>query len=122
MTRDELPTDGVRVASHVDGVNAPQRIAELEREVAQLRLGLATREQIGVATGIVAERLRISPENAFLILRAASQNCNVKLRDVARIVTEEHCGRVAESDRRLAEELHYWIFGQHERDTYRVRA
>ena len=49
------------------------------------------------------------------MLRAASQNRNVKLRKVAEIVVEAHCGRLAETDRGLADELHYLIFGRSDR-------
>jgi AmiR/NasT family two-component response regulator len=34
------------------------------------------------------ERLKITPEDAFDLLRRSSQNLNLKLRDVARSLTE----------------------------------
>ena len=122
MSRDTIQTDvinvsvlsGPDVVALSDGLDAQRRIAELEREVAQLRDGLATREQIGIATGLVGERLGLTPENAFAVLRAASQNRNIKLRKVAKIVVEAHCGRLAETDRGLADELQYLIFGRSE--------
>jgi GAF domain-containing protein len=55
-----------------------------ERRVEQLRQALATRELIGQAQGILMERERITADQAFGILRVASQHLNVKLRDVAR--------------------------------------
>jgi AmiR/NasT family two-component response regulator len=48
-----------------------------------LNLALATREVIGQAQGILMERERITPDQAFDILRRASQHLNRKLRDVA---------------------------------------
>lgn len=45
---------------------------------------LKTREVIGQAQGILMEREQITPEQAFDILRRASQRMNRKLRDVAR--------------------------------------
>jgi hypothetical protein len=121
MSGDSFQADVVDVAvltvpdvvAHCDDLGA-QRIAELEREVTQLRDGLATREQVGIATGLVAERLGLTPENAFAVLRAASQNRNIKLRDVSRIVIEARCGRLSEVDRGLAEDLEYLIFGRSE--------
>jgi AmiR/NasT family two-component response regulator len=46
-------------------------------------LALGTREVIGQAQGILMERERITPGQAFDILRHASQHLNRKLRDVA---------------------------------------
>jgi GAF domain-containing protein len=54
-----------------------------ERRAANLHAALATREIIGQAQGILMERERITSDEAFDILRRASQHLNVKLRDVA---------------------------------------
>ncbi len=54
-----------------------------ERRAANLQAALATREMIGQAQGILMERERVTPEQAFDILRRASQHLNLKLRDVA---------------------------------------
>lgn len=48
-----------------------------------LQLALVSREVIGQAQGILMERERIPAEQAFDLLRRASQRLNVKLRDVA---------------------------------------
>ena len=56
---------------------------EEERKAAQLHSALATREMIGQAQGILMERERISSDEAFDILRRASQHLNLKLRVVA---------------------------------------
>jgi hypothetical protein len=49
---------------------------------------LASREIIGQAQGILIERERITPEQAFNMLRSASQHLNVKLRDVAQALVD----------------------------------
>lgn len=49
----------------------------------QLRNGLSTRAVIDQAIGIVISNRRCSPDEAFTYLRTASQNRNIKLRDVA---------------------------------------
>jgi len=49
---------------------------------------LLSRDVIGQAKGILMERLKITPEDAFDLLRRSSQNLNVKLRDVARGLAE----------------------------------
>jgi len=54
-----------------------------KRQTDSLRAALATREVIGLAQGILVERERVTPDQAFDILRRASQHLNHKLRDVA---------------------------------------
>ncbi len=54
----------------------------------QLQEALFARDVIGQAKGILMERMRVSPEDAFDILRRSSQHLNVKLREVARKLTE----------------------------------
>lgn len=53
------------------------------RRADNLQTGLVTREIIGQAEGILMERERLTSEQAFQVLRQASQHLNVKLRDVA---------------------------------------
>jgi len=60
---------------------------ELHR-VDDLIAALGTRETIGQAEGILIERERITADQAFAVLRRASQHLNVKLREVARYVVE----------------------------------
>lgn len=55
---------------------------------AHLRSGMATRTVIGQAEGILMERLKITPDQAFAALSRLSQHGNVKLRDVARSLVE----------------------------------
>ena len=59
-----------------------------ERLNEQLREALQSREMIGQAKGILMEREGCSPDEAFDILRRASQNSNKKLRDIATEVVE----------------------------------
>ena len=44
------------------------RVAELEAEIAQLKDALARRQQIGVATGLLAQRFGISPDRAWSLI------------------------------------------------------
>ena len=55
---------------------------------AQMEAAVFTRQEIGEAVGIVMERHRLTREDAFDVLRRASQEFNVKLRELARQVTE----------------------------------
>jgi hypothetical protein len=61
---------------------------EQVRRAENLRQALVTRELIGQAQGILMERERITAEQAFEILRAASQNLNTKLWEVAQDLVE----------------------------------
>jgi GAF domain-containing protein len=59
-----------------------------ERRATDLHGALATREIIGQAQGILMERERISADQAFDILRRASQHLNRKLREVAQTLVD----------------------------------
>jgi hypothetical protein len=54
-----------------------------DRRADNLNQALATRELIGQAQGILMERERITSDQAFDILRRASQHLNIRLREVA---------------------------------------
>jgi AmiR/NasT family two-component response regulator len=62
------------------------------RRLDNLHAALASREIIGQAQGILMERERCSAEQAFDILRRASQHLNIRLREVAQnlVDTGEH--------------------------------
>ncbi len=53
-----------------------------------LRTAMTTRNLIGMAQGILMERLRITPDQAFGVLSRLSQERNEKLREVARRLVE----------------------------------
>jgi GAF domain-containing protein len=59
-----------------------------ERRAENLHVALASRETIGEAIGILMERERITANQAFDVLRRASQHLNVKLREVAENLVE----------------------------------
>jgi ANTAR domain/GAF domain len=59
-----------------------------ERRTEDLHAALMTREVIGQAQGILIERERITPDQAFDLLRRASQHLNRKLREVAQDLVE----------------------------------
>lgn len=102
----ELPALGPRTATlnlYSCGREAFQATAELiapvfaargaiaiahASEVAGLRSAIGSRQIIGQAVGILMERHRLSQNDAFQRLVAASQNRHVKLRDLALRITE----------------------------------
>jgi AmiR/NasT family two-component response regulator len=74
-------------------VAALERILELDaelqaaqRSIADLTSALETNRDIGAAIGIVMVTREVEPEEAFDLLRRASQSSHTKLRDVAREV------------------------------------
>ncbi len=60
----------------------------LEDLSGQLERALMSRDVIGQAKGILMERLKTTPEDAFELLRRSSQLLNIKLREVARTLSE----------------------------------
>ena len=78
-------TIGTLLASHaalaMGGVLAQQRVVNLER-------ALASNREIGVAMGILMARHSVTREQAFDLLRLASQNTNRKLISIATEVAD----------------------------------
>ena len=54
----------------------------------QLDHALETRHEIGEAMGILMERHGLAEETAFKVLKKASQDRNIKLREIARLICE----------------------------------
>jgi ANTAR domain len=98
MVSQPPPTE---VASILDSLEASARVAELESEVAQLKEALARRQQIGVATGLLAQRFAISPDRAWSLLVRLSQNGHVKVRDIAQALINAHCGVVGPAEAKI---------------------
>jgi GAF domain-containing protein len=59
-----------------------------ERRIDNLHAALSSREIIGQAQGILMERERIAADQAFDVLRRASQYLNIKLREVAQTLVD----------------------------------
>jgi hypothetical protein len=87
---DELDRDlALVLAAHASAALAATLAAtSAELEAAQLRQALQSRDVIGQAKGILMERRKISADEAFEVLRSASQSLNVKLAQVAQTLVE----------------------------------
>jgi GAF domain-containing protein len=70
------------------GMTNVQTYLEARRTVDQLRQAVASRDIIGQAKGILMTREECTAEEAFDMLRRASQRLNQKLRDVAEQIVE----------------------------------
>jgi GAF domain-containing protein len=68
------------------------RLASHAALIEQLRSSLASRTVIDQALGIIMARERCTQDRAFSILRSASQNSNVKLRDIATAIVTSISG------------------------------
>jgi ANTAR domain len=91
---------GLILAAHASvAARAVDERSTLERLGRDLQQVLLARDVIGQAKGILMERLEITPEDAFDLLRRSSQNLNVKLRDVARGLAETGEFRMTRSSR-----------------------
>jgi GAF domain-containing protein len=60
-----------------------ETVARTSEELVNLKVAMRSRAVIEQAKGILMERLKVPEEAAFTVLARASQNSNIKLRDVA---------------------------------------
>jgi hypothetical protein len=80
---------GLLLAAHAGvALAAVSALAEASAETAQLRQALESRDVIGQAKGILMERGKLTPEQAFDVLRDASSRLNIKLIEIARQLAE----------------------------------
>jgi GAF domain-containing protein len=80
---------GLLFAAHAGMALKVAMSQELQEQRAEnLQAAMASREVIGQAQGILMERERITADQAFQLLRHASQRLNVKLRDVAQALVD----------------------------------
>jgi GAF domain-containing protein len=76
------------------------RLAEQERAVGHLHRGLVSRQVIGQAVGLLMAQRRCTADEAFELLKAASQRSNEKLRDLAQRLIDAHDAEVRRTDPR----------------------
>lgn len=79
---------GVALAAAGDLEGATQALAVEIKRLDDLHGALASRQVIGRAEGILMQRELITSDQAFDLLRQASQNLNTKLREVAQFVVD----------------------------------
>ena len=60
-----------------------EALGEAQSRIANLETALQTSRTIGIAIGIIMERAKLTPDDAFELLHAASSHTNRKLRDIA---------------------------------------
>jgi hypothetical protein len=80
---------GLLLAAHAGvALASVSALAAASAETAQLRQALHGRDVIGQAKGILMERRKLSPEQAFDVLRDTSGRLNTKLVELARQLAE----------------------------------
>ncbi|ROS30801.1 GAF and ANTAR domain-containing protein [Cellulomonas sp. PhB150] len=79
------------------------RVAREAETSQDLRAALASRSVIDQAVGVIMAQNRCSSDDAFAMLRSASQHRNVKLRDVATSIIENLTGQAPTPSRSFVE-------------------
>ena len=80
---------GLILAAHASmAASIARERGDLRAQAQQLSTALMTRDVIGQAKGILMERLRLTPEQAFDALRRSSNRLNEKLHTVASALAE----------------------------------
>jgi GAF domain-containing protein len=82
---DEAVQFGAVFAAHASTALA---LHSAEEKASNLQIALASNRQIAMAIGILMAYHHVSEEDAFALLRVASQNLHIKLKDIARDVVE----------------------------------
>ena len=99
MVSQPPPTE---VGLVLESLEASSRAAQLEAEIAPLKNALARRQQIGVATGLVAQRFAHHPERAWSLLVRVSQNGHCQGSNIAQAIINPHCSRLSQADIEIA--------------------
>jgi len=81
-TKTHAFDSGAQIVAEALSVHAGLALGATEQETT-LRQAMGTREMIGQAVGILVERYKVTPTQAFSLLVRTSQHRNTKLRDVA---------------------------------------
>ncbi|GAA3032255.1 GAF and ANTAR domain-containing protein [Streptosporangium longisporum] len=95
---DVLARMNVFAGTAAGAVALSLRLADQSRLNADLRATLASRSVIDQAVGIVMAQQRCPPEEAFALLSRASQNRNLKIRDLAAEIVTTVGGRPSGPD------------------------
>jgi hypothetical protein len=71
---------------------------ELRLKIRHLELAMESQRLIGVAIGLLAQRAGISSDEAWQHLVRVSQDTNIKIREIARILVDARNGRAQPAD------------------------
>ena len=66
---------------------------------------MTSRQHIGLITGLLAERFRLNPDEAWSVMVRLSSRTNLKVREVTRVLRAGYFGQLAQEDLALAARL-----------------
>ena len=88
-----------------------EQVLVLQRKVDNLMVALASQRMIGMAVGIVAQRSSCSVTEAWERLTRLSQDTNIKVRELARVIIDAVNGTLRDEDSELLDRLGSGQFG-----------
>lgn len=97
FTDDDRQAAEVWAAQAGGALAVALRMAEREEAVDNLHQGMASRQLIGQAVGLLMAQRRCTADQAFDLLKAASQRNNEKLRDLAQRLVDAHDAAMRET-------------------------
>ncbi|MBL1082655.1 ANTAR domain-containing protein [Streptomyces actinomycinicus] len=68
------------------GDSEPDRVAELEAQVDQLKEAVTSHAVVDQAIGMIVALGRVTPDEGWQVLREVSQHTNIKVRNVAELI------------------------------------
>ncbi|MGV4988384.1 ANTAR domain-containing protein [Streptomyces sp. NPDC001709] len=68
------------------GASEPDRIAELQAEVDQLKEAVTSHAVVDQAIGMIVALGRMTPDEGWEVLKEVSQHTNIKLRNIAELI------------------------------------
>lgn len=68
------------------GASEPDRIAELQAQVDQLKEAVASHAVVDQAIGMIVALGRVTPDEGWEVLKEVSQHTNIKLRNIAELI------------------------------------
>ncbi|MFI2617941.1 ANTAR domain-containing protein [Streptomyces sp. NPDC018584] len=97
----EKPTGQDGAANTTNAVKQGEKVVELQRKVIQLEKAVESHATVDQAIGIVVALGKLTPDQAWTVLRETSQHTNMKLSRVADLVVAWGCaGELPDNVRR----------------------
>ncbi|AOR36338.1 ANTAR domain-containing protein [Streptomyces fodineus] len=68
------------------GASEPERIAQLQAEIHQLKNAVASHAVVDQAIGMIVALGRVTPDEGWEVLKEVSQHTNIKLHNIAELI------------------------------------
>ncbi len=96
MVRIDGGVEGLGVERESGGSGDPDEVLRLQ--IRNLELAMESQRLIGVAIGLLAQRAGVGTDEAWQHLVRVSQDTNIKVREIARILVEARNGQAQPAD------------------------